>query len=80
MHVNTHLDNMSALARQEGVKYIAATIEEKISQYSPKLKNIFLTGDFNTSDTDPIFKSLIVQAEKMESLRYKLPESFSDLE
>jgi 1,4-alpha-glucan branching enzyme len=62
MHVNTHLDNEVGLARLMGVKYMAATIEEKFTKYAPALQNVFLTGDFNTSDSDPIFKSLVVHS------------------
>lgn len=80
MMVNTHLDHESELAREEGIKLIAATIKQKTEHFSPNLKDIFITGDFNTPESDPIFKQLTLEGKKMESVRNIVPKKDSDFE
>ena len=44
----------------------------------PDLRNVFITGDFNTSDQDDIFNNLLYEGKAIKSLRYILPEDKSD--
>ena len=58
MVVNTHLDHWVSFARNEGVKYISAEVKEKTEKYGDRLKNFFVIGDFNITDTSIIFTKL----------------------
>ena len=61
MAVNTHLDHEMPLSRAQGVNFIAEAMQQQYYKYGEKLNDFFLTGDFNTSDSDPIFKQLKFQ-------------------
>ena len=50
-------------------------MEDKLGKYGEKLRNVFLSGDFNTSDTDPIFDEL-----NLDSLRYVVEKKNSDFD
>lgn len=58
LYANTHLDNESALARQEGCRLIATRLP-KIAAGAP----IVLTGDFNMNEDDPSFTPLVAPKE-----------------
>jgi endonuclease/exonuclease/phosphatase family metal-dependent hydrolase len=58
LHLNTHLDHVSALARREGSKLIARRAAE-ISARTGVEPAIILTGDFNTRPGNAAYKNLI---------------------
>jgi hypothetical protein len=44
-----------------------------MQKYGLGLKNFFVTGDFNTSDKNVIFKQLKAGTAHLQSTRYVLP-------
>jgi len=44
-----------------------------MQKYGLGLKNFFVTGDFNTSDKNAIFKQLKAGTAHLQSTRYVLP-------
>ena len=53
-HFNTHLDHRGKEAQREGLKTIAAKIQELVDADVP----VFLSGDFNTRTDQPIYEPL----------------------
>ena len=51
-----------------------------MSNFGPALRNVFITGDFNSSDEDSIFDSLAINSERIHSIRSILPKEKSDFE
>ena len=58
LHLNTHLDHVSAPARREGIKLIVEKIGE-ISDRAGETPAIILTGDFNARPGNTIYRTLI---------------------
>lgn len=61
-YVNTHLDNHSGTAREEGLKLILDKIAEKNTDNLP----VVLTGDFNVIPTDSVL-GVLVDAEMSDA-------------
>ncbi len=59
--VNTHLDHVSDLARQNG----ATLIKERISRMTNELP-VVLTGDFNVNDNDPAYAKITTRIFPMQ--------------
>lgn len=55
LHLNTHLDHVSALARREGSKLIVRRIVE-ISEHTNLEPPIVVTGDFNSRPGSPTYR------------------------
>jgi endonuclease/exonuclease/phosphatase family metal-dependent hydrolase len=62
-YVNTHLDNHSGTAREEGLKLILDKIAEKNTDNLP----VVLTGDFNILPTDPVLDDVLGKAEMLDA-------------
>jgi endonuclease/exonuclease/phosphatase family metal-dependent hydrolase len=58
LHLNTHLDHVSAPARQEGIKLIVEKIGE-LSDRAGEDPVIILTGDFNARPGNTVYRTLI---------------------
>ena len=58
VHLNTHLDHVSALARREGSKLVARRAAE-ISERTGVEPATILTGDFNTRPGNAAYESLV---------------------
>lgn len=56
IHANTHLDNVSAQARSEGIKVVVARLNEARASFGSL--GVSLTGDFNSSPYTDAFKTL----------------------
>ncbi|KAK2016081.1 endonuclease/Exonuclease/phosphatase [Colletotrichum eremochloae] len=56
IHANTHLDNVSAQARAEGIKVVVSRIQAVQSTYGPL--GVSLTGDFNSDSTGEPYQIL----------------------
>ncbi|KAI2604005.1 Endonuclease/exonuclease/phosphatase [Hypoxylon fragiforme] len=56
LHANTHLDNVSARARTEGVKVVVARIRAVLEQYGGL--GVTLTGDFNSEPGEEAYTTL----------------------
>lgn len=56
IHANVHLDNVSAQARQEGIKVALARIQQARAAYGPLA--VSLTGDFNSAPYSDAFQTL----------------------
>ncbi|KAG4435087.1 hypothetical protein IFR05_009446 [Cadophora sp. M221] len=54
---NTHLDDVSSLARTEGIKVAVARIEAARAMYGNSL-GVILTGDFNSEPDDDAYEAL----------------------
>ena len=67
-YINTHLDHKGA--RAESMKLIA----ERFQQYNPDKLPQFMSADFNTQSSDPIFQSL----PNMHNSRDMAPTGFTD--
>lgn len=52
---NTHLDDSGKQARKEGIKLIVSKVKEINSAGEP----MFITGDFNTTETNEVFDPLL---------------------
>ena len=61
-YVNTHLDNHSGTAREEGLKLILDKIAEKNTDNLP----VVLTGDFNVTPDDPVL-DVLADAEMLDA-------------
>lgn len=72
--INTHLDHESREAQREGVRIILNTIDSVMAEdakYRKKpIENIYITGDFNVNDRDPMFDILYQSKYKFASARY----------
>ena len=62
-YVNTHLDNHSGTAREEGLKLILDKIAEKNTDNLP----VVLTGDFNILPTDSVLGDVLGKAEMLDA-------------
>ena len=62
-YVNTHLDNKSGTAREEGLKLIVNKIAEKNTDNLP----VVLTGDFNIIPTDAVLDEVLGNAEMLDA-------------
>ena len=58
LHLNTHLDHVSALARQEGSKLIVREAE-RLSNGSGGDPAIVVTGDFNARPGNPTYRNFV---------------------
>jgi len=56
LHLNTHLDHVSALARREGSKLITGKVSE-ISDRADKDPAVILTGDFNARPNSATYRN-----------------------
>lgn len=54
VYLNTHLDHMGKVAREESIKLIVAKAEELTGGKLP----VFVTADFNSRTSEPIFKPM----------------------
>ena len=57
IHANTHLDNVSAQARNEGVKVVIARIKTVQATWGPLA--VMLTGDFNSEPNGQAYQTLV---------------------
>ena len=62
-YVNTHLDNHSGTAREEGLKLIVKKIAEMNIDNLP----VVLTGDFNIIPTDAVLEEVLGNAEMLDA-------------
>lgn len=62
-YVNTHLDNHSGTAREEGLKLILDKVAEKNTDNLP----VVLTGDFNIIPTDSVLDDVLGEAEMLDA-------------
>lgn len=62
-YVNTHLDNHSGTAREEGLKLIVKKIAEMNIDNLP----VVLTGDFNVIPTDSVLDDVLGKAEMLDA-------------
>ena len=54
VYLNTHLDHMGKVAREESIKLIVKRAEELAGETLP----VFITADFNSRTSEPIFKPM----------------------
>lgn len=54
VYFNTHLDHRGKIAREESIKLLVS----KIAELAPQGLPVFLTADFNSSTSEPIFDPL----------------------
>ena len=66
VYMNTHLDHMGKVAREESIKLIVKRAEELTGGKLP----VFVTADFNSRTTEPIFKPM---QEAMLDARVEAP-------
>jgi endonuclease/exonuclease/phosphatase family metal-dependent hydrolase len=57
VHANTHLDNVSAQARTEGIQVVVARIQAVQATYGPL--GVTLTGDFNSAAGGDAYETLV---------------------
>jgi len=57
IHANTHLDNVSSQARNEGIKVVVARIKAAQATWGPLA--IMLTGDFNSDPNGEAYQTLV---------------------
>ena len=57
---------------------ISSALKQKQEWYGNVLKDMLVTGDFNTSDFDPIFQEMKVDGHILPSLRKILPKEQTD--
>ena len=62
-YVNTHLDNHSGTAREEGLKLILDKIAEKNTDNLP----VVLTGDFNVTPDNSVLDDVLGKAEMLDA-------------
>lgn len=74
---NTHLDNAVAEARTNQIGVAVDIIKAVDAAYGPNLPT-FLTGDFNSGDTDPAYKALVAENYLQDLYATASPEQRSE--